>query len=158
MARVYKKVGMQPPSRTPRLFPRKSASANAPIFLPRPGLNMLRFGVTWYYVACPTRGIGKRGEGGGETFRDISTTAAFRIDRKLSTAVILTHTSSAFDADESKGGNGVLEESCRRAGGWKGFSSTNAELVAFCKRSRRSTAWNLLNSVIKGFLIMLVWI
>lgn len=83
MARVYKKVSMQPPLRTPS-FPSKSASANAPIFLPRPGLNMLRFGVAWYYVACPTRGIGKsrgggRGEvGGGKTFRDISTTAAFR--------------------------------------------------------------------------------
>lgn len=56
------------------------------------------------------------GGGGGKTFRDISTTTAFRIDRKLSMAVILTHTSSAFDADESKGGNGVLEESCRRRG------------------------------------------
>lgn len=61
--------------------------------------------------------LARRGElararrGGSETFRDILTTAAFRIDRKLSTAVILTHTSSAyFDADESKGGNGILEE------------------------------------------------
>lgn len=140
-----------PPSLPHRVLPAfsrrgKSASANAPIFLPRPGLNMLRFGGSLILCCLLDKGNwqeGRRGRGGGgegegggdgETFRDISTTAAFRIDRKLSTAVILTHTSSAFDADESKGGNGVLEESCRHRGGGEG---TERGLVRRTRNSSR---------------------
>lgn len=44
----------------------------------------------------------------------------------LCAAVILTHTSSAFDADESKGGNGVLGVDCRCKGVERGLANAQS--------------------------------
>lgn len=78
-----------------------------------------------------------------------------RSPKTFRAAVILTHTSSAFDADESKGGNGEVD--CRCKGIERELANArSSSRFANAQGARLSSLRNLLNSVIKGFLIMLV--